>query len=39
VEVIDENPPESEWDVVREAEALCPSATIHVDDDTHMTRG
>lgn len=39
VEVIDENPPESEWEAVREAEALCPSATIYVDDDdTRMTR-
>jgi ferredoxin len=39
VEVIDENPPESEWEAVREAEQLCPSATIYVDeDDTHLTR-
>lgn len=39
VELIDGNPPESEWKAVREAKALCPSATIYVeDDDTHMTR-
>jgi ferredoxin len=38
VELIDENPPESEWEAAREAEALCPSATIYVvDDDTHST--
>ncbi len=30
VSVIDEHPPESEWAAVREAEELCPSATIHV---------
>lgn len=30
VSVIDENPPESEWAAAREAEALCPSATIHL---------
>jgi ferredoxin len=34
VSVLDENPPESEWAAVREAEALCPSATIQVDEDT-----
>jgi ferredoxin len=34
VELIDGNPPESEWDAVREAEAICPSATIRVRDDT-----
>jgi len=33
VSVIDENPPKSEWAAVREAEDLCPSATIHVDED------
>ncbi|GAB3175598.1 ferredoxin [Myceligenerans halotolerans] len=32
VSVIDENPPESEWASVREAEVLCPSATIRVED-------
>lgn len=35
VSVIDENPPESEWAAAREAEALCPSATIRLrEDDT-----
>lgn len=33
VSVLDESPPESEWDAVREAESLCPSATIHVEED------
>jgi ferredoxin len=33
VSVIDDNPPESEWPAVREAEDLCPSATIHIDDE------
>jgi ferredoxin len=33
VELIDENPPESEWDATRRAENLCPSATIRIDDD------
>lgn len=33
VELIDENPPESEWDATREAENLCPSATIRIEDD------
>jgi len=31
VSVLDEYPPESEWAAVREAEDLCPSATIHFD--------
>jgi ferredoxin len=35
VSVLDEQPPESEWPAVREAEDLCPSATIQVEwDDT-----
>ncbi|WP_309128703.1 ferredoxin [Microbacterium sp.] len=33
VSVLDEHPPESEWAAVREAQDLCPSATIHVEDD------
>lgn len=33
VSVLDESPPESEWDAVRDAEELCPSATIHTEDD------
>jgi ferredoxin len=33
VTLLDENPPEAEWAAVREAEDLCPSATIHVDED------
>ena len=33
VSVLDEHPPASEWAAVREAEDLCPSATIHVEDD------
>lgn len=28
VELLDANPPESEWVVTREAEQLCPSASI-----------
>ena len=39
VSVIQENPPESEWAAVREAEELCPSATIHVlEDDSGSVR-
>lgn len=33
VSVLDEHPPESEWAAVREAEKLCPSATIQVEDE------
>lgn len=33
VGLLDENPPESEWAAVREAGALCPSATISIEDD------
>jgi ferredoxin len=33
VSVLDENPPKSEWPAVQEAENLCPSATIQVDED------
>lgn len=33
VSVLDENPPESEWAAAREAEELCPSATIRLQDD------
>ena len=29
----DENPPEAEWASVREAENLCPSATIGIEED------
>jgi ferredoxin len=36
VELIDGNPPESEWAAVREAKELCPSATIYIEDhDAH----
>lgn len=33
VELITENPPALEWDAVRRAENLCPSATIGIEDD------
>ncbi|GAB3610621.1 hypothetical protein GCM10027414_27470 [Humibacter ginsengiterrae] len=33
VSVIDEHPPRSEWAAAREAEALCPSATIRLEED------
>ncbi|GAA3214954.1 ferredoxin [Microbacterium terregens] len=33
VSVLDEHPPEAEWTAAREAEALCPSATIHLIED------
>lgn len=33
VSVLDEHPPKPEWDAVREAEDLCPSATIQVDEE------
>jgi ferredoxin len=33
VSVLDEDPPEAEWASVREAENLCPSATIQIEDD------
>lgn len=32
VELLDANPPESEWAAVREAEYLCPSGTIQIED-------
>ncbi|RPF20754.1 ferredoxin [Myceligenerans xiligouense] len=32
VSVIDENPPESDWAAAREAEVLCPSATIRIEE-------
>lgn len=38
VSLLDENPPESEWPAVREAEALCPSATIRIVEDAHKHR-
>ncbi|WP_076806354.1 ferredoxin [Brachybacterium sp. P6-10-X1] len=31
VELRDSNPPESEWDAAREAEYLCPSGTIQIE--------
>ncbi len=34
VSLLEKNPPESEWEAVRKAARLCPSATIHIDDDT-----
>lgn len=33
VSVLDENPPEIEWAAAREAEKLCPSATIRLQED------
>lgn len=33
VSLLDEHPPETEWPAVREAENLCPSATISVEED------
>ncbi|MFD5225444.1 ferredoxin [Microbacterium sp. NPDC058342] len=33
VSVLDEHPPESEWAAAREAARLCPSATIHIEND------
>ena len=33
VSVLDEHPPEAEWASVREAENLCPSATIRIEED------
>lgn len=33
VEVLDAFPPEAEYDNVREAEMLCPSASIHVTEN------
>lgn len=39
VSVLDATPPEREWDAVREAEMLCPSATIHLyEDDARSAR-
>lgn len=32
VELLDPNPPQTEWDTVREAEYLCPSGTIQIED-------
>ncbi|MFF1877853.1 ferredoxin [Leifsonia sp. NPDC058230] len=32
VELLDANPPVSEWDATRLAAALCPSASIHIED-------
>jgi ferredoxin len=33
VSLLDESPPRSEWAATLEAEDLCPSATIHVEQD------
>ncbi|WP_434971234.1 ferredoxin [Microbacterium sp. bgisy207] len=33
VSVLNENPPETEWAAAREAEELCPSATIRLQDE------
>lgn len=33
VSLLDEHPPESEWAAVRDAESLCPSATIRTEED------
>ncbi|MFJ6416321.1 ferredoxin [Paeniglutamicibacter sp. NPDC091659] len=32
VELIDRNPPQTQWDATREAEHLCPSGTIQIED-------
>lgn len=32
VELLDPNPPQAEWDATREAEYLCPSGTIQIED-------
>ncbi|GAB3806217.1 ferredoxin [Humibacter antri] len=37
VSVLDEHPPPPEWVAAREAEDLCPSATIHIEDDDDRT--
>lgn len=34
VSLLDAHPPQSEWDAVREAVALCPSATISIEEDS-----
>lgn len=39
VTVIDESPPEREWAAVREAEDLCPSATIRLEEDEANAMG
>ncbi|GHD03950.1 ferredoxin [Zhihengliuella salsuginis] len=31
VELLEPEPPESEWEAVREAEYLCPSGTIQIE--------
>lgn len=31
VELVDPDPPETEWEAVREAEYLCPSGTIQTE--------
>lgn len=33
VELLDANPPEAEWSAVREAEYLCPSGTVQIEDN------
>lgn len=33
VKLLDANPPESEWSAFREAEYLCPSGTIQIEDN------
>ncbi|QAY59209.1 ferredoxin [Microbacterium protaetiae] len=33
VSLLDEHPPRSEWDAVREAVALCPSATLSIEEE------
>lgn len=38
VSLLDEHPPPSEWPAVREAEELCPSATIRVHEDDDEPR-
>ena len=34
VSILNEHPADTDWTAVREAESLCPSATIHIEDDS-----
>ncbi|MDQ0612871.1 ferredoxin [Microbacterium sp. W4I4] len=34
VSILNEHPEDSDWAAVREAESLCPSATIRIEDDS-----
>ncbi|MDP3950625.1 ferredoxin [Microbacterium sp.] len=39
VSLLDEHPPESEWAAARDAESLCPSATIRIEEDEEDPAG